>query len=210
MMRKNPAAIWCLLLAVTAVCVSAPSAFAQTGNRTTLSGGYQSLTYVTGTSDAIWRVCINGSCHLEDGPVHATDSDHGWFADFSRNVAPRVALVAKAIGTYAANGGYFTNADSTFTRSSTHQLLGGVRVSFPGSRRFLPFAHALTGGVRASISERRGAASATGRVFETGGGFDVMVSDRMGLRFGGDYVRFSLDGFSDDTASFSTGVILGL
>lgn len=71
-----------------------------------MSIGYQSLTYSLGET-GLYQVCVSGLC--VSGPLHATDSDHGWYAEFWRHVHANLAVVGRASGVYARDGGFFTS-----------------------------------------------------------------------------------------------------
>ena len=171
-----------------------------------LSAGYASLTYVTSTFDVIY-ICVRGPCIGGPGKAHATDSDHGWYVDVAGGVGRHFAIVGKTAATYANDGGYFTNANPAFSGSSTYQFLGGGRFQGGFSSKFLAFGHLLGGRARSMVNIGGTSETATGNVLNAGGGLDLMFSNRVGFRAGIDYVRFFIEGISDDTASFTFGIV---
>jgi opacity protein-like surface antigen len=129
----------------------------------------------------------------------ASVNRHGWNASVAVGLTGPISLVADAGGHYGSSGG---------VDSSQLTLMAGPRLSFRRSEKYSPFLQALVGMARetasvtvldVTISESE---NRLGMLF--GGGLDVKVSGRWGLRLTGDYERSSKSG--DSQSGFRIGV----
>ena len=198
--------MWQRLGAILVLTISAQAAAADEPPRIVTSFGYQSLTYQLDLAPLPANAVCIAFCSFPR--AQGTDSDHGWFADVAVGVSNNVALVGKAGGTYASDGGFLTNANPNYSSSSTHQFLAGVRVTTRPHERVHPFAHVLVGRAMASITGAPGSVSRSAGTLNVGGGLDLMFNAVAGVRIGGDWVHFSFEGLPADIASFSAGFVL--
>lgn len=184
--------------AVIAVCAAALPAAAQDPPKVQFAGGYQLL--------------------REEGenlPV-------GWFAEISRGVTPAIGVVGLVSGGYKSINETQTISGVAVTAEgdlSIHMFMGGVRYAVRNNPAAVPFAHVLLGGVRGSVSVT-GSATVGGQTFSTsesdsstefgllaGGGIDVRLTDRVGLRLGADYLRLFVDEGGANGLRFTAGVV---
>jgi len=151
-----------------------------------------------------------GYSFLWDDDGHALN---GWYATVALNMNRWFALAADASGHYRSQqippipelgvtGGPFDHDVVAF--------MGGPRVTLRRTPRLAAFAHLMVGQVTAE-SEFMGIKSSNGEAaFETGGGVDIWLARRAGIRVGADY-RYIF--YEDDDGSgfrFHTGVVFGL
>jgi opacity protein-like surface antigen len=134
----------------------------------------------------------------------------GWFVDLAGNLTRSFAAVAQIGGNYksfaqsASFGGASASANASLR---LYEFMGGIRVSSHASRSVVPFAHVLAGAAYGSGSFEgsgsfagqsfalSGADSRTDFALQAGGGTNIGVSERVGIRFGVDYLRiFESDG----------------
>jgi Outer membrane protein beta-barrel domain len=145
----------------------------------------------------------------------------GWFADISRDVATWKAVAGLVSGGYKHIEEHSTLGNSTIDVEgdlSIHAFMGGVRFLTRRNPRIVPFAQFLLGGIHgsASVSGTTSFAGQTTTVETSesstefgmmlGGGLNVALSDRVGLRVGGDYIRVFVERDAN-IARFTAGVV---
>jgi hypothetical protein len=96
-----------------------------------------------------------------------------------------------------------TDVDVTMT-----SFAGGPRVSMDLPMA-TPFVHFLLGGMNADAGALGSSVSETVFIIQPGGGIDVWLSDRMGLRFTGDYRRWFDEGEAGNEVRFTAGIVFG-
>jgi opacity protein-like surface antigen len=170
--------------ALIALCAWPISAAAQDPPKVQFAGGYQLL-----------------RAEGETLPV-------GWFAEIAAGVTPAISVAGLVTGGYKTVeeteifSGVAVTAEGDL---NIHMFMGGVRYTVRNNASVTPFAHALIGGVRGSIA-LTASATVGGETFTTtesdastefgllaGGGVDVRLTDRFGLRVGGDFLRLFVD-----------------
>jgi hypothetical protein len=118
---------------------------------------------------------------------------HGW-------VASATVPVYRWLSVTGEGSGGYKNLPilGTDLNLKVHSLMGGPRVSLRRSARLSPFAHLLLGSVRASGSLFDETDSTTEFALQPGGGVDLWLSGRAGVRIGGDYRRVLADEASNE------------
>jgi opacity protein-like surface antigen len=193
------ASIRSLLLAVAALGAALPAA-AQTP-RVEVSGGYQFLN-VSADLDSI-----------DTGDVPVRDVDQslptGWYVDLAGNLNRHLGIVFAAGGNYksitesASFGGIAASASVDL---SVHEFMGGVRYSSRANPTVVPFGQFLVGAINGSAKVTASAsitgspgfsfseeASGTDMALQAGGGMQVRLTDRFGVRVGADYMWILAD-----------------
>ncbi len=155
-----------------------------------------------------------------------TSLSKGWYADLSGNLNDWLAVVGQVSGNYKSDsatvtiGGVTTAAEYDL---SVHTFLGGARISSRRNPGVTPFAQVLAGLARAGFSGTASATSGGTPIFgfdadesstdfamQFGGGVNLNVGERVGLRLGADYLRV----FGEDTGinafRFAVGVVIPL
>ena len=190
-MRRFPT----LSLIITCVIVGAVTrpAAAQNVPRVEVSGGYQFLGLKS------------------PGDQNFTNLKKGWYADVAGNVTNVFAIV----GNVAGNSKTITEGTSTFDFSA-HQFLVGPRVNARAIPRIVPFGQVLIGETRQKASLSSIHLTANTFTVAAGGGVNLMVLPRAGIRGGVDYVHLSKKSGSqiaDQTINgyrISVGVVLAV
>ena len=146
----------------------------------------------------------------------------GWFAEVSGAVTPAISWVGLVSGAYKTIDETETISGVAVTAEgdlSIHMFMGGARYTVRTNPSMTPFAHALVGGVRGSVS-LTGSATVGGQTFSTtesesstefgllaGGGLDFRLTDNAGLRVGADYLRLFVDEGGANGFRFTVGVV---
>jgi outer membrane autotransporter protein len=192
-----------LSIGVVILGVAVPAA-AQTAPRTEISGGYQFLTF---------------SVEDEDNE----SMPKGWYADVAGNLTPMIGVVFQVGGNYKTFDESVTVAGGTFTASAdlkVHLFLGGVRLNLRQNSAFVPYGQVLVGGANSSVELTTTSTipgipsfsdedSATNFALELGGGVNFGFTERMGVRFGVDYLRAFAEDDDVDAFRFHVGVVIG-
>ena len=192
-------------LCLTALSAALPVA-AQTAPRAEVSGGYQFLNLsVEGEGQSLGK---------------------GWYADVAGNLNRYLGIVFEVGGDYKT-----INASEIFlgVRGTAaldlrvHEFMGGVRVSARPNATVVPFGQFLVGGANgsakvtgtatvggvtlASFSEEF---SGTDFALQVGGGMNLLVTDKVGVRVGMDYLRIFDDEGGGNVFRFGAGIVLPL
>jgi opacity protein-like surface antigen len=211
----NGAALIRSLLLTVAVMAAALPLAAQTP-RIEVSGGYQFL---------------NVSADLEsidtgDLPVRDVDQalPTGWFIDLAGNLNRHLGVVFEAGGNYKSiseSATFAGIAASATVDLRVHEFMGGVRYSSRANPTVVPFGQFLVGAVNGSAKATAsgsipgypgfsfsGEASGTDMALQTGGGMQLRLTDRFGVRVGADYIRILADEGGVNAFRFAAGVVL--
>jgi len=151
------------------------------------------------TRDAPWQVAGSyGYLHesgVGGGP--STTYAKGWFVAVDRRIGGRFRAIGEIGGSYHDNAAVETQ--------SLYAYLGGIRVNLLRLGRAHVFVHVLAGVERFSepgFSEH-------GFAFQPGGGVDVAITQRVGVRVQGDYRAAHQEGVTINEARFGIGVVFG-
>jgi len=169
----------------------------------------------TGEFAAGWRL-LHVPDSFEEGDSQTLPL--GWFADISGNLNRVFSVVGEISGSYKtfeesfAEGGVNVNVTADL---KIHTFLGGIRFSGRQNPKFVPFAQALFGVARGSV-DVEGKATVGGRTetvtesdsssefaVDIGGGVNVPLTERLGLRVAASYLRI---GGSDGGNTFRFGI----
>jgi opacity protein-like surface antigen len=169
----------------------------------------------TGEIAAGWRL-LHVPNSFEEGDPQTLPL--GWFADVSGNLNRVFSVVGEISGSYKTFEESFTEAGVSLNVTAelnVHTFLGGVRFSARQNPKFVPFAQVLFGIARGSAT-LEGQATVAGRTetitesesssdfaVDIGGGVNVPLTERLGLRVGASYLRI---GGSDGGNAFRFGV----
>lgn len=129
-----------------------------------LSGGYQLISLEPGHDTQTLRT--------------------GWYIDLAGNLTRVFAIVGQVGGNYRSR-----DLLGNQLRFSMHEFMGGVRASSRANTRVVPFGHALVGPVRANLSLLGESVSVKKLALQFGGGVNWRLTQRIGIRVGGDYLR---------------------
>jgi opacity protein-like surface antigen len=175
----------CLLLFVTAA-VAADS-------RAEVFGGYQYTRLDEGSGSS-----ISGS---GSGGTSEHVNANGWNGAFSTNFTQHLGVTADFSGSYATFAGI---------NVKTYTYTFGPVISGRKDATFVPFAHALFGGFRASAELGGASASTNGFAMMVGGGVDARISDKLAVRVGQfDWVSLRANGDTENkNFRYSAGVVL--
>ena len=126
---------------------------------------------------------------VRDQDIYGKTFPVGWNVDVATRMTRRLKIVGEV-------GGAYGNLDVLGTRFdlNVHTLMAGPRLSGWQSGRLAPFAHILVGGARNMASVFGESSSTTMLALQPGGGVDVRLTDRIGVRIGGDYRRIPSSG----------------
>lgn len=196
---------FCLAVLSVAIPVSA-----QTSPRTEISGGYQFLTFSVD----------------EDESLSGVDNDEslpkGWYVDVAGNLNPMFGIVFQVGGNYKTFEESIAIGGGTFTATAdldVYQFLGGVRLSVRDNPKLVPYGQLLVGGINGSIEVSTSSTipglpsfseedSTTNFALEVGGGVNFGVAEKIGIRFGVDYIRVFAEDAGSNVFRFHTGVVI--
>ena len=145
-----------------------------------LSGGYQLISLEPGHDTQTLRI--------------------GWYVDVAGNLNRVFGIVGQVGGNYRS-----TDVLGNDVRFTVHEFMGGIRASSRANSRLVPFAQALAGPVRASLSFQGQAVSVTKFALQFGGGVNWRPTQRIGIRIGADYLRIFNDQEGRDIGDLSGG-----
>jgi len=131
----------------------------------------------------------------------------GWFADLAVSATKNVSIDVQVDGSYntmtqsASSGGVNVNLSGDH---HVYHAMGGVRVTSRRDNAATAFAHVLAGVQRQSAAvtaavtgavtaTQSGSDSISDFAVEAGGGVNIRLASRAGLRVGGDYIRVFSD-----------------
>jgi opacity protein-like surface antigen len=203
-----------LLLTVAALGAARPAA-AQ-APRIEVSGGYQFL---------------NISADLEsidtgDLPVRDVDQSlpTGWYIDLAGNLSRHFGVVFEAGGNYKSitESATFAGVTASATADlSVHEFMGGVRYNSRANPTVIPFGQFLIGAINGSAKVTAsgsvvgspgfsfsGEASGTDLALQAGGGMQLRLTDKFGIRVGADYLHILADEGGVNAFRFAAGVVL--
>jgi hypothetical protein len=146
----------------------------------------------------------------------------GWYADVSFNLTDIIALVGDVAGAYKT-------FDETVTEFGVrvdveadvdvHTIMGGVRINARPTPRVTPFGQILFGMARGSF-RIEGTTTVAGRqitlsesesetefAIDAGGGVNINVTDSVGIRINGSYIRIGTDD-GGNGFRFGAGVVV--
>ena len=211
----EPAPIIRTLILTVAALVAALPAAAQTP-RIEVSGGYQFLN-VSADLESI---------DTDEAPVRDVDQSlpAGWYVDLAGNLNRHLGVVFAAGGNYksmtesATLGGLSASASVDL---KVHEFMGGVRYSIRAHPTVVPFGQFLVGAINGSAKVTAsasivgspgfsfsGEASGTDMALQAGGGMQLRLTDRFGVRVGADYMRILADEGGVNAFRFGAGVVL--
>jgi len=210
----EPAAMIRSLIVAVATLVAALPAAAQTP-RIEVSGGYQFLS-VSADLDSI---------DTGDVPVRNVDQSlpTGWYVDLAGNLNRYIGVVFAAGGNYKSMSESATFAGLAASASvdlKVHEFMGGVRYSVRAHPTVVPFGQFLVGAINGSAKVTASASivgspgfsfsgetSGTDMVLQAGGGMQLRLTDKFGVRVGADYMRILADE-GVNAFRFGAGVVL--
>jgi Outer membrane protein beta-barrel domain len=202
------------LLTVAALGVALPVT-AQTP-KIEVSGGYQFL---------------NVSADLEsidtgDLPVRDVDQSlpTGWYIDLAANLNRHYGVVFQAGGNYksVSESATFAGVNASATADlRVHEFMGGVRYNSRANPTVVPFGQFLVGAINGSAKVTAsgsvtglpgfsfsGEASGTDLALQAGGGMQLRLTDKFGVRVGADYLHILADESGVNAFRFAAGVVL--
>src|SRR4029453_1173097 len=129
----------------------------------------------------------------------------GWLFATTGNVTRMLGIVSEVGGNYKT-----VDVSGTDVNLRVHSFLGGLRF-MNRTEKAVPFAQFLVGAVhqQASILGDSHSVSSTGLAFQPGGGVDIMMSEKIGIRLQGDYRITRSDGYKSSQFRFAAGAVFG-
>ena len=160
---------------------------AQEAPKAEISGGYEML-------------------HLGNFGDETQTLPKGWYADIAGNLTRSVGLVFQVSGSYKTVQETITNEGVTVSATAhvrAYQFLGGIRINARPNKTVTPFGQFLVGAFRLSgeasvtatqngetvFQQDSSSNSSTNLAVQAGGGFNVLLTRRVGVRAGADYIR---------------------
>lgn len=194
------------LMVVIGVSCQAGGARAQSMHKAELSGAYQ---FVFDSS-------------LAESGMRRDSGAQGWNLDAAFPLTRRMSLVASVDGSRGRDSQEVFDGGTLVSSWTDLVYLGGVRFHPASPARVVPFAQILAGALRSNQTDEYQNAQPLGTyrssedvfLVSIGGGLNVMMTPRFGLRFGADIridpVGAALQG--DDTAMGRAvaGIVLAL
>lgn len=148
---------------------------------------------------------------------------NGWYADISVPFTKLLSVVGDA------SGSYFSESASTpgFSASVSlklHTAMGGVRVARTFKSILVPFGQALAGAAATTASAQISgglfedffgepidvSGTSTNFAIQLGGGVDIMVHPKVGVRIGAGYVRIFANSTGLNAFRIGVGAVLPL
>jgi len=129
----------------------------------------------------------------------------GWYGDVNVALTDWVGIAAEASGGYKTDDSFGIPVDL-----SVHTFMAGPRFTSRNNAA-RPFLHVLIGVGRVAAGVSGFTVSSTEFAFQIGGGVDLQMSDRVGLRLGVDSRRIFSEEFEDARQiRFNVGVTFAL
>lgn len=191
----------CLGVCLVLLGLALPAA-AQTMPKAEVSGGYQLLNLSSGGDS-------------ESFPK-------GWYVDVAGNLNRHIGVVVEVGGNYKSMTESVTVGGVSATATADiklHEFMGGVRVSSRTNPTVVPFAQVLAGGMNGSVSvagsssiggttlfSASSAESETNFALQVGGGANIRLTDKVGVRVGADYLRIFVEGEGTNVFRFGVGI----
>lgn len=138
---------------------------------------------------------------VRDGDVEETF--HGWLASATGYVTPWFGITGEVGGNY--KGIEVLGADVDL---SVHSFMAGPRLTVRSSAGVTPFAQLLVGAARLSGDVLGIGDSSTEFALQPGGGVDIWLSSRAGIRVGADYRRVFVEDDGINEFRFHVGVVV--
>jgi len=200
-----------VVIGLVAMAAGAAPASAQLVQGAELSAGYQFLQI--------------SNDDFDEADVD-TSLTKGWYADVSGNLNEWLAIVGQVSGNYKSDSASVTIAGVTTAAEyelSVHTFLGGARLSSRRNPAITPFGQVLAGLGRAGFSGTASASAGGAPIFgfdadesstdfamQFGGGINLNVSERAGLRLAADYLRVFGEDSGVNAFRFALGVVIPL
>jgi outer membrane protein with beta-barrel domain len=146
-----------------------------------------------------------GDVAIGAGILHDSDLEEtfpaGWVFAVTGNIGPMLGIVGEMGGSYKS-----VDVLGTDVNFRVHSFLGGLRF-MNRTQRAVPFAQFLVGAANGQVSMLGQSESSTGLAFQPGGGADILLSERFGIRFQGDYRIIRDDGETTNEFRFAAGAV---
>jgi hypothetical protein len=127
----------------------------------------------------------------------------GWLFATTGNVTRMLGIVSEVGGNYKT-----VDVSGTDVNLRVHSFLGGLRF-MNRTEKAVPFAQFLVGAVNGQASVLGASDSSTDLAFQPGGGVDIMMSEKIGIRLQGDYRITRSDGYNSSQFRFAAGAVFG-
>jgi hypothetical protein len=141
------------------------------------------------------------------GILHDSDLEEtfptGWLFAATGNVTSMLGIVGEVGGNYKT-----VDVLGTDLNLRVHSFLGGLRF-MNRTEKAVPFAQFLVGAVNGQASVLGASDSSTHLAFQPGGGVDIMMSEKIGIRLQGDYRIIKSDGDTSSEFRFAVGAVFG-
>jgi hypothetical protein len=137
----------------------------------------------------------------------------GWVASATGNVNRWIGVTAEVGGNYRTcdncQRGPFTSQESSGRdlHLRVYSYMIGPRVAARAVPGVTPFAQVLFGGTHISGGAEFDGALTTGLTYQPGGGVDIRVTPKVGIRLQGDYRVIRAQGVNSKQSRFLVGVV---
>jgi hypothetical protein len=137
----------------------------------------------------------------------------GWVASATRNVNGWIGVTAEVGGNYRTcencQRGPFTSQESRGADLAlrVYTFMVGPRVAVRAIPAVTPFAQFLFGGSHFSGGVEFDGSLTTGLTYQPGGGVDIRVTPKVGIRLQGDYRVIRTQGVDNKQSRFLAGVV---
>jgi opacity protein-like surface antigen len=148
----------------------------------------------------------------------------GWYVDVAGNLNRYLGVVFEVGGNYksVSESATFMGVTETATVDlRVHEFMGGTRVTSRANATVMPFGQVLVGAVNGSAKVTASSTAGSSTLFsfnaeengtnfglQAGGGAQLRITDRIGFRFGVDYLRIFADEGDGNAFRFAAGVVL--
>lgn len=159
------------------------------------------------------RAEISGAYSFMHDQDRSEDFSAGWVASAIGNVNSWIGLATEAGGSYRTcrncQRGPFTSQKfrGTDLHLRVYTYMAGPRVASHAIAAVTPFAQVLFGGSHISGGVQFDGALNTGFTYQPGGGVDVRVTPKVGIRLQGDYRVIRTTGHNGKESRFLVGVV---
>jgi len=159
------------------------------------------------------RAAISGGYSFLEDHDRSENFPAGWVASATGNINRWIGVTAEVGGNYRTcdncQRGPFTSQESRGAdlHLRVYTFMIGPRVSARAIPAVTPFAQFLFGGTHVSGGVQFDGALTTGLTYQPGGGVDVKVTPKAGIRLQGDYRIIRTQGVDNKQSRFLVGLV---
>jgi opacity protein-like surface antigen len=152
--------------------------------------------------------------HAGGGDDEGVNFPLGWYVDFAKSIRPMFQVVGEVSGAHKSEGDEFEDVSGNVSLNLL-TFMGGVRVASHNNPKVTPFGQVLFGAARTTASAEASAGGASisfddsesAFAMQIGGGVNAMVTPKVGVRVGVNYLRLFGD-LSENLFRVSGGIVI--